>query len=433
MQRSLQLLAALAITLLITVGCTVNPVTGKNQLDLMGETQELELGRQLYPQYTQVSLGEVPDRRLQAYVEDVGERLARVSHRPDLPYQYNAVNDPAVNAYALPGGKVSITRGLLARLDNEDELAAVLGHETGHVTARHAAQQYTRAMLTQLALLGGTIYLETHETRNRQLYELGGMLGASLMLARYSRDQERQSDELGMQYMVAAGYSPQGTVGVMEVLAATSKREPGLVERMFGSHPLTSQRIAAARQELAQLPADVRARPLHRQEFKLRTDEVRRQRPAYDRLAEARSLLAAGEKAAKARPLLQKSVDEWPNDGVLRSFLAAVELDLDGARRAAPDAARAAAAAPGVFYPQLVAGRVFVDGQRWAEALNYLDRAAALLPDVANVQLLRGTALENLGRRRDAVAAYTQVRSTAPAESDAAQEATKRLQRLGAL
>jgi len=141
MSRAQRILAAAAAAgAMLISGCTVNPVTGRTELDLMGEAQEINLGKSLYPRYTQQSLGEVPDPALESYVDTVGLKLARVSQRPQLPWAYDAVNDPEVNAYALPGGKVSITRGLLARLDNEDELAAVLGHETGHVNARHAAQ-----------------------------------------------------------------------------------------------------------------------------------------------------------------------------------------------------------------------------------------------------------------------------------------------------
>ncbi|HHQ47354.1 MAG TPA: peptidase M48 Ste24p, partial [Acidobacteria bacterium] len=170
--------AALACAVVLaTAGCTVNPVTGKSQLDLMGEAHELQLGKSLYPRYTESSLGKVQEPQLQTYVDRVGLRLASVSHRPNLPWEYNAVNDPAVNAYALPGGKISITRGLLSRMDNEDELAGVLGHETGHVTARHAAVAYTRNMLTQLALIGGMAYMEVKDTKNRNLYAFGGMLG----------------------------------------------------------------------------------------------------------------------------------------------------------------------------------------------------------------------------------------------------------------
>lgn len=343
-RRSIALAAAVGLA----GACTVNPVTGRTELDLMGEAQEIQLGRALFPRYTQASLGEVPDPDLERYVGEVGGTLAGVSHRPGLPYAFNAVNDPEVNAYALPGGKISVTRGLLARLGSEDELAAVLGHETGHVAARHAARQYTRAVLIQLLLAGAAAYMEAKDVRHRELYLVGGLLGAQLVLARYSRDQERQADELGLAYAVEAGYSPHGMVRVMEVLLSTRERRPNLIERMFASHPMTEERLATARAREAAAPPEARQRRLRRQAFLERTWRVRQQRAAYDRLAEARRLLAE-EKAREALPLLRQSADEWPEDGVLRAFLAAAEADGGDRAAALDDAARAARTAPRVF------------------------------------------------------------------------------------
>ncbi len=416
-----------AFLALLVPACTVNPVTGKSQLDLMGEAQELEMGRQLYPRYTQSSLGEVPDEGLQAYVDGVGLRLAAVSHRPEIPWEYNAVNDPDVNAYALPGGKISITRGLLSRMETEDELAAVLGHETGHVTARHAAQHYTRAMLTQLALVGGMAYMEIQDVKYRNIYALGGMIGAQLVLARYSRDQERQSDHLGLEYMTAAGYNPEGMVDLLEILEGEHRREPDFVDRMFGSHPLTRERIEDARARVAALPAEDRARPPVRKPFLQHAAHVRETREAYDRLAQARRLLA-DEQPAKALPLLRQSSDEWPSDGLLRAFLAAVEADRQP-RRALTDAARAARDAPKIFVVQVVAARVFLKDRRYDEALRYAETAGEILPDMADVELLRGMALEGLGRYQDAAWAFRRVREIAP-DSEAAREAERHLQAL---
>ncbi len=423
--RTLSLVLAL---LVVTPACTVNPVTGKSQLDLMGEAQEMEMGRQLYPSYTQSSLGEVPDRELQAYVHGVGLRLAAVSHRPSIPWTYNAVNDPDVNAYALPGGKISITRGLLARMESEDELAAVLGHETVHVTARHAAQQYTWNLLTQLALVGGMAYLEIQDVKYRELYAIGGMVGAQLVLARYSRDQERQSDHVGLEYMTAAGYNPRGMVELLEILAREEQHEPGFVARMFASHPLTRERIEEARRRVAALPPDTRERPESRGAFLERIRHVRETREAYDRLAEARRLIA-DEKPDQALPLLRQSADEWPEDGLLRAFLAAVEADREP-QRALADAARAARDAPGIFVVQMVAAYIFLDARLYREALTFADAAGRILPDMADVELVRGMALEGLGRYQDAAWSYRRVRQLAP-DSEAARQAERHLRALG--
>jgi len=417
------------IVVLATAGCTVNPVTGKSQLDLMGEAQELELGKSLYPRYTESSLGKVQAPELQTYVDHVGLRLASVSHRPNLPWEYNAVNDPVVNAYALPGGKISITRGLLSRMDSEDELAGVLGHETGHVTARHAAVAYTRNLLTQLALVGGMAYMEVNDTKNRNLYAFGGMLGAQLMLAHYSRAQESQADELGFQYMVKAGYNPEGMAGLMEVLQSEQKREPNFIERMFASHPMTADRLAKARQEIAAAPAEVRDRPIRKRAFLERTHRVRNSRPAYDRLAEARRHLSK-DNASAALPLLRQSVGEWPDDGLLRAFLAGAESAVRDRRQALRDVERSARDAQGIWVVQTLAARLFLDASRFREALSYVDAADRILPNVADVELMRGRALEGLGRYQEAAASYKRVQQMAP-DSEAARTASQRLGRLG--
>src|SRR5512139_888933 len=157
--RKGRLLAAGAAVSL--AACAVNPVTRRSELSLMSESQEVQMGAESYPLYTQMSDGLFQDEALQAYVQSVGERLARGSHRPDLDYRFNVVNSSEINAYALPGGKISITRGLLSKMKNEAELAAVLGHEIGHVTARHAAAGYTRQVLAGVVTGLGAVVLQT--------------------------------------------------------------------------------------------------------------------------------------------------------------------------------------------------------------------------------------------------------------------------------
>jgi len=408
--------------------CTVNPVTGSRQLDLMGEPQEVQLGATLYPQYTAQSYGEVQDAELQAFVERVGDRLASVGHRPQLPWTFNAVNDPSVNAYALPGGKVSITRGLLARMGSEDELAAVLGHETGHVTARHAAQQYTRQVLSQLALVGAAVYMEVEDVDNRGLYMVGGMVGAQLALAHYSREQERQSDFLGFEYMSQLGYNPEGMVDLMATLGSTRQREPSFVEQMFASHPLTSERIETAKQQVANAPAELTSRPLTAAEYSAATGLVRRQREAYDRVVEARAMMSK-ESFDAARRLLQQSADEWRDDGLLRIFLATALARQDRMDLAAREAYQAIEDAPGIFMVQATAARIFLADEQWQAALDALDRADGILPGMPDVRFSRGRALEEMGRYREAADAYLWVAQNAP-DSDVGRAAAERYRRL---
>jgi len=241
------------ILLLITVftasqinGCATNPVSGSPEVVFMTEAKEIELGRtndvKVRHQY-----GVYDNPELQAYVQRVGQKLAAQSHRPGLAYQFTVLDSPEVNAFALPGGYIYITRGILAYINSEAELAAVLGHEIGHVTARHSVRQYTAAMATGMvgAIIGAT-------TGVRGTQDLFSVLG-NAFLSGYGRDHELESDRLGAEYLARAGYDPQAIIQVIGILknqeefekqrAAAEKRAPRIYHGVFASHPSADQRL----------------------------------------------------------------------------------------------------------------------------------------------------------------------------------------------
>jgi predicted Zn-dependent protease len=231
--RTLALIAGLTLTLTGVTSCAVNPVTGQRQFTLISEAQEIEIGRDADRDITR-SLGVYDDDELQAYVQALGERMARDSERPDLPWTFRVLDDPVVNAFALPGGYIYVTRGILAHFSSEAELAGVLGHEIGHVTARHGVTRVSRAQIAQLGLGLGTVLVP-------QLEGIGGELagaGLGLLFLSYSRDDERQADDLGLNYMTAEGYDPREMAATFEMLYSASGAEDG--ERIPGwlsSHP----------------------------------------------------------------------------------------------------------------------------------------------------------------------------------------------------
>src|SRR5690606_29392753 len=193
-------IAAGSIASALLGACSVNPVTGERELSLISEQQEIAMGAEAAGQVAQ-QIGLVEDGALQQYVAAAGQRLAAVSERPDLPWQFGVVDDPTPNAFALPGGYIFVTRGLMGLLTSEAQLAAVLGHEIGHVTARHYVAQMSRAQLAQLGLGLGMIL-------SPEVAQLGDLLGSGvqLLFLKYGRDVERQSDELGFRYMLDVGY-----------------------------------------------------------------------------------------------------------------------------------------------------------------------------------------------------------------------------------
>jgi len=223
--------------------CATNPATGRKDVVLMTEEQEIALGRDSDPKIRK-QYGVVDNPALQAYVQHVGAQVAAHSHRPNLAYHFTVLDSSDVNAFALPGGYVYITRGILAYLDSEAELAAVLGHETGHVTARHAVRQVTRATAAGVAisLIGGG------EAGQQLLNVLGNAI-----LSGYGREDELQADHLGAEYIARTDYDPQAMMGVMTVLknqeegekkrAAAEGREPRIYHGVFASHPSADKRL----------------------------------------------------------------------------------------------------------------------------------------------------------------------------------------------
>ncbi|HBZ68273.1 MAG TPA: hypothetical protein DEP35_00335 [Deltaproteobacteria bacterium] len=235
-----------ALALPLAAGCAINPATGKPQLVLMSETHEAELGRKAADQVIQ-EMGFVDDPALAQYVEALGQRLVRVSVRPDQHFEFHVVDMQEPNAFALPGGYVYVSRGLLAIANSEDEVANVLGHEIGHVLARHAAQRETRALPG--SLLTGLTALAAGIVGGSQAAALVGSIGqtaTSGLLAAYSRDQEREADKLGQELAARAGYSPAG----MTAFLATLERETSLEAKgprrpsFFDSHPSTPERVS---------------------------------------------------------------------------------------------------------------------------------------------------------------------------------------------
>ena len=235
--KSIPVIMALFLPLMMTVllSCAVNPVTGKRQLNLMSESQEVALGAQADGSIS-AQYGLLDDSELAAYVEALGQSMAAVSHRPHLDFHFRLLDDPVVNAFALPGGYVYITRGILAYLNSEAALAGVIGHEIGHVTARHGAQQYTQQTLMGVGLMVGSALSETVA----QYADLGGT-ALQLLLLKYGRDHERQSDELGVQYASDVGYDTRDMAEFFRTLDRLTPPD-GRLPSWASTHPDPGER-----------------------------------------------------------------------------------------------------------------------------------------------------------------------------------------------
>ena len=242
------LLWTTAAAALVLGSCARNPVTGQRELVLVSESQEIAMGQQA-AQEAAASIGLVDDADLQQYVSRIGMTMARESQRPNLPWSFQVVDDPSPNAFALPGGFIFVTRGLLTMMNDEAELATVLGHEIGHVTARHGVQQMSRAQLAQIGLVAGSIL-------SPQIAEMSGLAsqGLQLLFLRYGRDAEYQADDLGFEYALNDNYDVRAFASTFTSLARASQLAGASpLPAWLSTHPYPEDRIARNQQRVAGL------------------------------------------------------------------------------------------------------------------------------------------------------------------------------------
>ena len=247
-------LAAMSAALAATVAaCATNPATGHKEFSLMSEAQEVQLGREMDPQIKQ-EMGVYDDAELQRYVSSVGMRLAKASQRPNLPWQFTVVDEPAVNAFALPGGYIYVTRGILAFLNDEEQLAGVLGHEIGHVTARHSAQQYTKATSAGVGLTLLSIFVPEAQS-------VAGLAETALgvLFLKHGRDDEMQADRLGADYTARTGWDPRGVAGMLRTLARLDEASGSRrgVPNFLSTHPAPADRVQHVLAYVQQNPTPV--------------------------------------------------------------------------------------------------------------------------------------------------------------------------------
>ena len=232
--------------------CATNPVTGKKELSFVSESQEISMGRDYAGQVSQ-EMGVYPDSAVQRYVSNLGKELAVRTERPKLPWTFTVMDDPQVNAFALPGGFIFITRGIMTHMNSEAELATVVGHEIGHVTARHSVQQMTRQQLAQIGLVAGAI------ASDKIAQNMGAISqGLGVLFLKYGRDDESQADGLGFRYALNDDYDVRRMVDMFEILQRVSASAGQRIPEWQSTHPDPGNRIEAteARLKRVTVPLD---------------------------------------------------------------------------------------------------------------------------------------------------------------------------------
>ena len=320
---------ALLLLPLALGACAVNPVTGERELVLVSEAGEIQMGEQNYAPMQQAQGGEYDvDPVLTEYVQGVGNRLAAVADR-DLPYEFVVLNNTVPNAWALPGGKIAINRGLLTELESEAELAAVLGHEIVHAAARHSARQMERGMLLQGLILATAV--ATSDSDYGNLAVGGANIAGQLINQRYSREAELEADFYGMQYMSKAGYDPQGAVSLQQTFVRLSEgREQGWLQGLFASHPPSVERVEANVETAAALPP---GGELGAEDYATAMAKTSELLPAYEAYEEGREAL--GERnTARALEKADTALGLFPGEAhfhALRGDARLLQDDLDAA------------------------------------------------------------------------------------------------------
>lgn len=304
--------------------CGVNPVTGKSEISLVGGAQEIEMGEQNYApmQQSQGGIYDV-DPALLEYVQGVGGRLAAVSDR-ELPYEFMVLNNSVPNAWALPGGKIAINRGLLTELESESELAAVLGHEVVHAAARHSAKRMERGQFMQGLIIATAVLTPSNSFGN---YAVGSAsVAAQLINQKYGRGDELESDKYGMKYMSLAGYDPQGAVALQQTFVRLSEgQDADWLTGLFASHPPSRERVDENRKTAQSLPSGGETGEA---EFRAAMATTLAAKPAYDLYDEGRVALAEDD-ADLALEKAEQAIDKFPDEANFYALRGDVRLSRD--------------------------------------------------------------------------------------------------------
>lgn len=403
-------------------GCSVNPVTGEKQLSLIPESQELSIGSEQYKPTQQTQGGRFYlDPELNLYVQEVGQKLAKVSDRPDLPYEFVVLNSGVPNAWALPGGKIAINRGLLTELEDEAQLASVLGHEIVHAAARHSVQRMQQGMLISAGVAGLGFALSDNEWAG--LIMGGAAMGAQLALAQYSQGDELESDHYGIRYMKKAGYDPQAAVELQEVFVRLSEgRNTSFLEGMFATHPPSQKRVRENQELVNKIGAGgYRGKDVYQKKLSF----LRKRQPAYDAHDEAMKL-ASDDKLDQALAKVNEAIRIEPDEAAFYSLRGRIYKAQDKPEKADADFDKATSLYPEMFTYQLHSGLNALGLNKLDKAKTRLNKANETVPtSIAYLRL--GDIAVKQNRRDDAIRYYS---TAAEAGGEIAEEAKQKLAQL---
>lgn len=413
----------------ISAGCATNPVTGSSQFMTVSEEEEIQIDREYAPTQFSDDYGPVQETALNDYVSGVGRSMVPGTHRPHMPYSFRVVNATYINAYAFPGGSIACTRGILTSLNNEAELAALLGHEIGHVNARHTAEQMSKGQLSNILVGGLSVIAGVASPGLGQVAAALGGVGAGAFLAKYSRDNERQADALGTEYLVKAGYGPDGMVGLMEMLNSLNKSKPSSIELMFATHPMSDERYQTAVNTVRTRYAASRGLPLYRERYMDSTSRLRAISGAIQEMQKGDTALGA-ENFSQAEVHYQAALRQAPNDYVGLVSMAKCQLIQKKYDEGARYARQAKAVYPGEAQGHHLSGFAALTLKEYESAYQDFQTAQRLLPGNPSPLFFMGLAQEAMNHRPEAAREYRRYLEQVQ-EGKYAEHAAQRLQAWG--
>jgi len=410
---------------LLLQGCVTNPVTGQRELGYISSQAEVRIGAEQYAPAQQMQGGAYQtDAQLSAYVNQVGQKLARASG-VDLPYEFVVLNSSVPNAWALPGGKIAVNRGLLTALRNESELAAVLGHEVAHAAARHGAKRVERGMLSQGVLLGVAIFSAGSEYAKEVIG--GAQQVTTLINQKYSRNAEREADYYGTQFMVKAGYDPYGAVTLQETFVRLSgSQQTDWLQGLFASHPASTERLANNRMLIKRLRSEgatggVLGQPAYARAMASLVES----QDAFDAFDEATVMYGQGDYDG-ALGRIASAISQKNNEAVFHGLRGAIRYKQARFADAVTNFDRAIARDNDYFFFYLNRGLAFSQNNEAARAKADLMHSIRLLPTAPAYQGL-GELAEAEGDVARAKEFYAQAGQGGGAEAQAARNSLVRL------
>ena len=406
-------------------GCATNPVTGKSQLMLVSEDQEIQIDQQYSPYQFSADYGTTQDNALNRYIDRTGKKIAGGTHRTQMPYNFHVVNATYVNAYAFPGGTIACTRGILLSLENEAELAALLGHELGHVNARHTAEQMSKGMLTQAVVGGLSAVAGAAGAGYGSLASQLGQIGAGALLASYSRDNERQADALGMEYMVKSGYSSEGMVGLMDMLNSLGKHKPSSIELMFSTHPMSAERYQTVVQSAATKYKSAKGQPLYRERYMDNTARLRSQKAAIEQMQKGDKALSQ-KKYSTAEDHYRRALKVAPRDYTALVLMSKTQLMQKKWAIGRQYAEMAQKVYPGEAQAYHLSGFAKIQLKDYEGALGEFSSYDQVLAGNPNTLFFKGYAYEGMQKFREAGGQYNRYLQVVQ-QGDYARHAYQRL------